>query len=72
MIDPCEKERREYQSALNEEIEAKDRVDTPLKPLGKETPPASNINDIVIWKEKERITKEKHQSLDDCKKKHSV
>ena len=72
MIDPCEKERKEYQSALNEEIKAKDKVDIPLKPLGKETPPPSNKNNIVIWKEKERIRKEKQQALDDCEKKHNT
>ena len=37
MIDPCEKEQKEYQSALNEEILAKEKVNTPKKPLGKET-----------------------------------
>ena len=72
MIDPCKKERMEYQSALDEEIKAKEKVDTPLKPLGKGTPPSSNKNDIVIWKEKERITKEKRQALYDCEKKHNT
>ena len=72
MIDPCEKERKEYQSAQNEEIKAKDKVDIPLKPLGKETPPPSNKNNIVIWKEKERITKEKLQALYDCEKNHDT
>jgi hypothetical protein len=47
MIDPCEKERKEYHSALNEEIKAKDKVDIPLKPLGKETPPPSNKNIMI-------------------------
>jgi len=72
MIDPCEKERKEYQSALNEEIKAKDKVDIPLKPLGKETPPLSNKNNIAIWKKKERIRKEKQQALDNCEKKHNT
>ena len=71
MIDPCEKQQKEYQSALNEEIKAKDIVNTPKRPLGQETPPPSNKSDIVVWKEKERIRKEKKQALDDCKKKHS-
>ncbi len=72
MIDPCEKERKEYQSALNEEIKAKDIVDTPSKPLEIETPLQSNQNNTVIWIEKERITKEKWQALYDCEKKHNI
>ena len=72
MIDPCEKERKEYQLALDEEIKAKEKVDTILKPLGKGTPPPSNINDIVIWKEKEKVAKEKRQALDDCEKKYKT
>ncbi len=51
MIDPCEKQQKEYQSALNEEIKAKDIVNTPKRPLGKETPPPSNKSDIVVWKD---------------------
>jgi len=72
MIDPCEKERKEYQSALNEEIIAKEKVNTPSKLIVKETPPPLNKNDIVIWKDRERITKEKRQALYDCEKKHGT
>ena len=68
MTNPCEKEQIEYDQAIKEEIEAKDRVNSQLKPLGIKTPPPSDPNAINYWLEKEKIKNEKLQALEDCKK----
>ena len=71
MIDPCEKERKEYEIALDEELKAKAQVDLPLQPLGVKTPPPSDINAIKTFQEKENIRKLKFQILQDCKELHN-
>lgn len=71
MTDPCEKECNEYNNALKEELAAKQMVDTPLNPLGINTPPPSNLNAIDYWRQREKITEEKRKALKDCKKRNN-
>lgn len=68
MFDPCEKERREYNQALEEELQAKELIDMPLQPLGVDTPQPSNLDAIRNFRVKEEKRKLKEQELSDCEK----
>ena len=68
--DPCEKERNEYEKALEEELDAKQMVDTSLKPIGVKTPPPSDLNALIHLKDKEEITRTKLRLLREYEEKH--
>ena len=72
MNDPCEKERKEYDQALAEELEARKKVDITLQPLGKATPNPFDPYAVNYLLEKERIKNQKFQALEDCKKIHGI
>lgn len=70
MFDPCEKERREYKQAQEEEQNARNLVETPIQPLGIETPPPTNLDPIRNLLDKEEKLELKKKELEDCEKKH--